>query len=262
MLTVVTILVGLLLGVVTGPLLGWRRNPRHRRAGLCRWWLLVVGLVLTVAADHVANAALAQLAVVAGYVSLVAFAVSNRRMVGMGLAALGLCLNALVITVDGGMPVRPGAVVGAGLAHGGVVGRPQGHRHHLENGGDQLTVLDDSIAFPVFHEVVSIGDLILLVGVAEVMAHLVPTTIPAVRLRTRRRPARAVPPPAHAVTPAVVGAGRVGDDDRDDTAERFYPPPPPPPRLSAGDLEGVALPRLQEAGTGSGRGRVPASVDP
>lgn len=217
MLTFLTVLVGVALGVLTGPVLGWRRGTRHRPGILGGWGALLTGLALVFVADHVANGALAQVTLVAGYAGLVTFAVANRRVVGMGIVGVGLCLNALVITIDGGMPVRPAAIVAAGLTGpGGVVGRPGGHRHHLQTSRDRLTPLDDAIAFPVLHEVVSVGDLILLVGLAEVLAHLVPTSAP--------------------VTARRVSAPEPGERD-DDTAERKYPPPPPPPRVSAGPLE-------------------------
>jgi len=106
-------------------------------------------------------------------VAQLAFAAVNPNLIGMGVVAVGVAANALVIGVNGGMPVRARAVVAAGIAAPAEVPTlDYGYRHHQESNKDKLQVLDDRIPLPLFHEVVSFGDLILAVGVTTTVAHL------------------------------------------------------------------------------------------
>lgn len=183
-LTVAALAAGLAAGVAGGGSLGAVGRRRLRL-----WWLLIPGFGLEALADRLGAPVAAQVAAVTGYACLLAFVVANRLLVGTGVIATGLLLNAAVVSVDGGMPVRPAAVVAAGLARPGLpVPPPAGHRHHLERPGDRFTVLDDREAFLPLHRVFSVGDLVLAVGVADAAAHLV---LPATaRARRRRRAAR------------------------------------------------------------------------
>jgi hypothetical protein len=137
------------------------------------WWLIVPGVGAQVCADHLLSGRGAQVVLVAGYAILALFLVANRLLVGIGVIAVGLAANAAVVLVDGGMPVRSSAVISAGLA--GVAGPaapPAGSRHHLEGPHDHLVALDDHLPVRFVHRVVSYGDVILLVGALDVVAHL------------------------------------------------------------------------------------------
>jgi hypothetical protein len=93
--------------------------------------------------------------------------------VGIGVVVIGVAANALVIGINDGMPVRPSAVVAAHItsrADEPLLG--YGFRHHREGPGDQLRPLADIIPIPPFRQVVSFGDLILAIGVAATVAHL------------------------------------------------------------------------------------------
>jgi hypothetical protein len=133
-------------------------------------------------------ASIGTVSLLAGYGCLLAFAALNHTLIGMGIVALGLAANALVIAANGAMPVRPSAVVAAHITdRPGLVRLNYGPLHHRESSGDRLRPLGDIIPVPRVHEVVSFGDLILAVGTADLMVHLL-------HPRHRRRPRPTVPP--------------------------------------------------------------------
>jgi hypothetical protein len=138
-----------------------------------RWWaLLPVGLVLAVVATR-ANGAVAGVLGVAGLGGLVTFTARNLHLAGMGILTAGLGLNLLAIVVNAGMPVRPGALVTAGVVDTGEAGTVElaGYRY-LERPEDPLPIIGDVIPLPLGRSVVSVGDLVIAVGVADVVAHL------------------------------------------------------------------------------------------
>lgn len=124
----------------------------------------------------------APLAVACSYLALICFALANLRLVGMPVVLVGLALNMAVIAANGGMPVRAGAVVKAGLVvPDEVPSIDLGPKRHLEGEDDVLTILGDVLPVAPLREVVSFGDLILAAGVADVAFRL---------LRPARRPER------------------------------------------------------------------------
>lgn len=178
----VLILAAALVGVAAGRLLP--PGPAHlARLRIRAWWLLLAGLALQVVAAEVSgDGGLVVLLVSFGV--LLAFAAANIHLTGMGVLAIGLCLNVLPIALNDGMPVRGAALVRAGLAAPGELGRINlnGHRH-IERRSDRLIVLDDRLPLRLTSQVLSFGDLVITVGVADVVAHLA---------RRRRRGAAAV----------------------------------------------------------------------
>jgi hypothetical protein len=163
---VVALAVGLGLGLVLGG------RPRHLAQKSFRWWLLLplgVVLQLVVEADGVpAPDAL----LVVSYVYLVVFCVANLRHPGMGVILVGIVLNAVVITANGGMPVRADAVRQAGISDPGDTITIDEVKHHLEDDGTVLMFLGDIIPVEPLRQVLSFGDLILSVGVADLLVHL------------------------------------------------------------------------------------------
>jgi hypothetical protein len=170
------VLLATALGAVVG--LVRRRRPRHATGPRLRLWpVLVAALVLQAGAGRVDGGGLTLL--LASYVGLVAFAMANLATVGMGLVGVGLALNLAVIAANDGMPVRPAALVRAGVASPAeAVTLEFDGKRHLERPGDRLTALADIVPVPPVGEVVSFGDLVLAVGSADALAHLL-----------RRRPA-------------------------------------------------------------------------
>jgi Family of unknown function (DUF5317) len=181
--TVGALLVGAVVGFLTG---GRLRNVAGHR--LVAGWLLVLGVILHTAAGRLDLGPVGIVSLLAGYGCLLAFAARNHTLVGIGIVALGLAANALVIAVNGGMPVRTSAVVAAHVTdRPGLATLNYGRLHHRERSGDRLRQLADIIPVPRAREVLSFSDLILAVGVADLVAHLL-------HPRHRRRPRPTVPP--------------------------------------------------------------------
>jgi len=160
--------IGAVIGLITGG--RWQHVADHQ---VTAWWLVIIGLALLVAMDHLALGGAGTALVLLGDAALLVFCAMNPQLIGLGIVAVGVAANALVIGMNGGMPVRPSAVVAAQLAS--PLTEPRlgyGHRHHRQRPGDRLTFLADTIPIPELHQVVSFGDLILAVGVADAAAHL------------------------------------------------------------------------------------------
>ena len=106
-------------------------------------------------AGHLASALLA-----VSYAFLVLFCVANLRLRGMAVVAVGIFLNGAVITLNSGMPVRaPEGAVETTI------------KHHAERDSDRLTALGDIILVPALRQSLSFGDLIMLVGLVDVLFH-------------------------------------------------------------------------------------------
>ena len=181
-----------LVAVAAGVLIGLAAGGRfsHLATGSFRLWpVLVAGLALQTVSGRLGGAPALVLLVVS-YGLLVTFAAGNTARVGMWMVALGIALNLVTIAVNGGMPVRPAAVVAAGIVDPGQIDalRIEGKRH-LERPSDRLMVLADVIPVRPLREVLSFGDVIMAVGVADVLVHL---------LRPPRRGAHAVASPSTA----------------------------------------------------------------
>jgi hypothetical protein len=132
-------------------------------------------------AGHLASALL-----VVSYVFLLLFCVANLRLRGLTVVAVGIALNGAVIAVNGGMPIRA----------------PQGSvetttKHHAERPSDRFTALGDVILVPALRQSLSFGDLIMLVGLVDVLFHCSRNPV------TRRRLATAEPEPAVKVRAAA-----------------------------------------------------------
>jgi hypothetical protein len=180
--------VALVLGGVVGLLAGGslRNLGEHR---LAAWPLLPVGVVLQVA-GNLQGGGVGLALVIGSYAALGAFAVANIKLFGMALVVVGLACNLLVITVNDGMPVRPAAAVRAGIASSETALR-RIHlkpKHHYERPDDRLMFLGDVLPVPPLHEVLSLGDVIMSLGIAMVIASLL-----------RRDPAHPQPQPTRSV---------------------------------------------------------------
>ncbi len=183
---------GIVLGLVLG---GSLRNLSETHF---RWWgLALLGLALQVAPvparpGRVDDWVMAGL-LAASYASLLTFLALNIRHAGFPLVAAGIALNALVIAINGGMPVSDHALrvaYGPGyrdirqvlLEHG-----PPKH-HTAEPGEDILIPLADVIPVgaPV-RNVFSVGDVASMVGIVWVLAAATKGGPGKHRARTPRR---------------------------------------------------------------------------
>jgi hypothetical protein len=181
-----------LLALGIGMVLGRRMQPlryRHLGAPRVHWWpALALGVVLAIVADRLDGTAAVGVGI-AGESLLVIGVLANLHLVGTGVVAVGLGLNLLSMVVDGGVPVRPGALVEAGvLDPGEVAGAKVAGPRHIEDDRDIVPWLGDALPVSPLGTVMSFGDLIVGVGIADVTAH-------AVRPRRRRAAAPPAPPP-------------------------------------------------------------------
>jgi hypothetical protein len=181
----------MLLAALTGVVAGLARGGRLRRVGadaFARWPLLAAGVVLQAVARWVPDAA-GTVAIVVSFAVLIVFVLSNLRLAGMAVVGIGLAMNTAVIAANGGMPVREEAVVAAGIAEeGDLDGVDLGPKRHVAGDDDRLMLLADIIPVAATGEVLSFGDLVLTLGIADVVYHLL-----------RRRAAPTVPPPVEEV---------------------------------------------------------------
>jgi hypothetical protein len=152
----------LLLALGAGALLGGRVSGLSRLPVRHLPWL-GGAFALQLLAALVSAPALHQLALLASAGLAVRFAVGNLHIAGIPLAAAGLLLNALVIAVNGGMPLSEHAAARAGVP----LDRP-GDAGRIAAGPD--TVLDAfgesvPVPLPLRAEVDSPGDLMVAAGV-------------------------------------------------------------------------------------------------
>jgi hypothetical protein len=148
-------------------------------------WLLFAGLGLQIALEFV-DLPRDQLEttgyglLMGSYALLLAFCFVNISLRGMGLIAVGIVLNILVIGLNQGMPARA-----IGLdRNGNRIHKPIEHtvKHRPERPDDMLTFLSDQILLPnPFDALVSAGDLVLCAGICEL------AYFGSRRGRTRRR---------------------------------------------------------------------------
>lgn len=155
-------------------LVGFLLRGSLRRFGdlRLRWWgMAIVGLGLQFAPLPSGGAGtdlLVRVAVLScSYALLVVFVAVNLRMSGMPLVLVGLVLNAAVIIPNGGMPVSEDAVERLGKEEALEALTENGDpKHHLMTDDDVLAPLADQIAVPALGVIVSVGDLLLYVGIA------------------------------------------------------------------------------------------------
>ncbi len=97
---------------------------------------------------------------------LVQFAVRNVRVPGVALAAAGLVANAVVVIVNGAMPVSEPAAARAGIS-AAVLNLESDDRHEPIDGATRMSALGDRIPVPIpgHREVDSLGDLALAAGI-------------------------------------------------------------------------------------------------
>ena len=116
-----------------------------------------------------------------GLLGGLAFAGVNLHLAGMTVIAIGIGLNLAPIALNGAMPVRPEALVEAEMVTQEELPRVtlSGARE-LSDDSTMLAVLGDTFPVRWTNQVVSIGDLIMMVGLADLVSNLM-------RQRRRRR---------------------------------------------------------------------------
>ena len=99
-----------------------------------------------------------------------AFCARNARVFGVPLVCLGLCSNAVVVGANGAMPV---SIVAAYHARVPTLAIASGAdaRHEIAGDGTALSWLGDvvPVPLPLRPEVVSVGDVLVVAGLAELV---------------------------------------------------------------------------------------------
>lgn len=152
-------------------------------------------LVVIAVASQLIGSVLAQLTNLHGFyptglalsaLAALAFCLRNIRLSGVPLITLGLLSNALVVTLNGAMPV---SIVAAARANVPIAAIAAGDdaRHSIAGRGTTLRTLGDDIPLPVpwRPEVVSPGDALIAAGIGEFV-------LLGMRPRRRRAPSQAV----------------------------------------------------------------------
>lgn len=154
-----TVILAMAVGLIMGGTLRAFGSFRVRWA-----WLALVGVAIQFA--PVAGTA-AYFMLLASFVMLLAVAAANLRTPGFVLILTGLCLNALVIVADHGMPVTKEALVRSGQAATltDLVQRG-GAKHRLAGEETRLLLLGDvlGVGWPV-DQAVSVGDVCVHLGI-------------------------------------------------------------------------------------------------
>jgi hypothetical protein len=163
----------LALAVLLGALcVGWAWGGSLGRLGdlsLRESWLVVVALALQVGGGFVGGLAYPLGLVISALLVLV-FLLRNRGIRGTGLVGLGLLSNALVVSLNGAMPVSPDASGEAGISTQAILAG-QDPRHELSDGATVVPWLADvvPVVLPLRPEVVSVGDVLVTAGLGQLV---------------------------------------------------------------------------------------------
>ncbi|MBS3957670.1 MAG: DUF5317 domain-containing protein [Clostridiales bacterium] len=112
---------------------------------------------------------------VLGGLIVIAVSFANRRVFGFWLVGLGVMCNAAVILLNGGMPVSVAALGYLGVYDSGELFSTVNPMYHPADAGSVLTVLADVLPIPgpaLMRTVVSLGDVLLMVGVVSVILEM------------------------------------------------------------------------------------------
>jgi hypothetical protein len=132
-------------------------------------WLVLVAVAVQ-AGGAFAGGSLYPVGLAASAVLVAAFLAGNREVRGTGLVALGLLTNALVVGLNGAMPVSAHASGQAGISTQDLLAGTD-PRHELAGTGTRLRPLGDVIpvVLPWHPEVVSPGDVLVAAGLAQLV---------------------------------------------------------------------------------------------
>lgn len=164
-LTFLVVIVFAALALMRGGSIGSLARTRFR------WtWALLAGLAIQLGFEAWNPDGFGELpgalVIIASNVLVAAFVVANRKLPGTGLAGLGLALNAIVITLNGAMPVSIRAAEIAGLS---IENEDFGVKHERLTDETRAPWFGDVIPVPLTHLIVSVGDVVLALGMARLV---------------------------------------------------------------------------------------------
>jgi hypothetical protein len=166
----------ILFAVPVGVALGYLVGGRLDRLSELRFhwaWLAILGLVVQVVlfsglADQLLGGGIGEAVYVASTAAVLLAVLRNLRIPGMALIALGAASNLAAIVANGGiMPTTPDAMAAAGLDP------TEGFSNSAVVDDPALAPLTDVFALPPwlpFHNVFSVGDVLIAVGIVAVIA--------------------------------------------------------------------------------------------
>jgi hypothetical protein len=134
------------------------------------WWLLFLALGLQLGTRFLPDSSWSEWVgvtmVLISFALLMVMVLLNRAKPGMWIAGLGVLMNFVVIAINGGMPVLPGA---AEVASGFTVENPDfsgSFKHIALDETSRLTFFADVIPLRLvgIGEVISLGDVFLALG--------------------------------------------------------------------------------------------------
>jgi hypothetical protein len=157
-------------------------------------------LVVLAVVSQLVGSGLAQLTNLPGFypaglalsaLAALAFCLRNIRLAGVPLLTLGLLSNAMVVTLNGAMPVSVDAAARANVPINAIA-QGDDARHSIAGRGTTLRMLGDDIPLPVplRPEVVSPGDALIAAGIGEfVLLGMRPRRRRTAPVAARREPA-------------------------------------------------------------------------
>lgn len=186
--------------------LGWARGGSLDRLGALplRSRRLVVGALAVQLLGTVVGGPFYGLGLVLSAGLVVAFLVRNRGIRGTGLVALGLLANALVVGVNGAMPVSAQASARAGVGTQDLLTGSDA-RHALADDDTRLRWLGDvvPVPLPLRPEVVSAGDVLIAAGLGQLVALGMVGAGTTARAQPQQGRPRGTPPPLPGWTSAA-----------------------------------------------------------
>lgn len=160
----VVLVLALAVGLATGGRIGQLGHLPLRHG-----WLVIAG-VAAQAGGAFAGGTLYPSGLALSALLVAAFLAFNRDTQGVGLLALGLLCNALVVGLNGAMPVSEHASGQAGVSTQDLRAGTD-PRHELADSATRLPALGDvvPVLLPGHPEVVSPGDVLVAAGLAQLL---------------------------------------------------------------------------------------------
>ena len=165
-----SLIAALVIALVAGLLRGGSLDSLARTQ--VRWLILLIeGLLVQLVFDiwdppGLTDAGALAVLLIAN-LSVLAFLVLNRSLPGVLIIAAGLLLNTCVITANQAMPVSAAAARRAGLEEPTELRGDL--KHELLDNETKIGFLGDVIPVPGLQEVLSVGDILLALGVARLV---------------------------------------------------------------------------------------------
>jgi len=136
-------------------------------------WPVLVGAAVIEACLGAASGPLRTVLAVTACLGVVGWCAANRGPgrrfpYGQGLISAGVVLNAIVMALNGGMPVSRFALAAAGFPKTMNVAQGHFYKHTAMTDLTRLRLLGDIIPFHLARTVLSPGDLLMLMGIAVV----------------------------------------------------------------------------------------------